>query len=362
MQKKINLKNLAKKNHHEDIIFMIDNLKKELNFLSKKNVLFTGGCGFIGYYFYSLIIRWNKINKKKINYTILDDVKKKPDWIDSSQVILIQKDITKLNSSFFSKFDIIMHGASIASPSFYRKDPIKTMKANVLGLWKILDNLKKKNKNKILLFFSSSEIYGDPSRKNIPTKEEYNGNVSSTGPRSCYDESKRFGETLISNYSKYFKFKSVIVRPFNNYGPGMKLNDKRILPDLMKNIIKNKNITLYSNGLPTRTYCYITDAIIGYVKAIKSAKRGQIYNIGTDHKEISVIKIAKLVSKISKKILGYEKKIVLKKSHDRDYLIDSPQRRCPNISKARKELKFYPKVKLEEGLTKLLLYYLDLKK
>ena len=355
------LKILSDKERNNDIDYILKNSKKELNFLSNKKVLFTGGCGFIGYYFYWLILNFNKKNKKKIYYTILDNIKKKPSWLDTSKVNFLKKDISKVKSNYFSKFDVIIHGSSIASPTHYRKKPITTMKANVLGLWNILEGLKIKNKNKTLFFFSSSEIYGDPDKKNIPTKEDYNGNVSSTGPRACYDESKRFGETLVINYSKRFNFKSVIIRPFNNYGPGMKLNDKRVLPDFIGNIIKNENLILYSDGTPTRTYCYISDAIIGYLKAIKKAKFGNIYNIGSSRPEISTLKLANLVIKLSKKILGYKGRIIFKKSKDKNYLIDNPRRRCPNTFKARKELGFKSRVKLEKGIYKLLLYYKNFK-
>lgn len=355
-------KKLANKEFKSDINFVLDNSKKELNFLSNKKVLFTGGCGFIGFYFYWTIINWNKKNKKnKIDYTILDNTKKKPKWIDTSKIKFVRKDISTLNSGFFNKYDIIIHGASIASPAFYRKEPINTMKANILGLWKILESLKKKNKNKILFFFSSSEIYGDPDAKFIPTKENYNGNVSATGPRACYDESKRFGETLVVNYSNYYKFKSVIIRPFNNYGPGMKLNDKRLLPDLMNDVIENKNLTLYSNGSPTRTFCYIADSIVGYLKAIKNSSYGNIYNIGADKPEISAKKLAELLAKISKDLFGYNGKVKFKKNKDKNYLVDNPQRRCPNMTKAKKELNFRAKIKLEKGLYKLLIYYINLK-
>lgn len=355
-------KKLAKEEFHSDINFIFENSKKELKFLSNKKVLFTGGCGFIGYYFYWTIINWNNNNKKnKIKYTILDNIKSRPTWLDQSKIKFIRKDISKLDSNFFNKFDIIIHGASIASPTYYRKEPINTMKANILGLWKILESLKKNNKNKILFFFSSSEIYGDPDKNFIPTKESYNGNVSATGPRACYDESKRFGETLVINYSNYFKFKSVIIRPFNNYGPGMKINDKRLLPDLMNDVIENKNLTLYSNGSPTRTFCYIADSIVGYLKAIKKANYGNIYNIGASKPEISANKLAELLAKISKRLFGYNGKIIFKKSNDRNYLVDNPQRRCPNMNKAEKELNFKAKVNLENGLYKLLLYYINLK-
>ncbi len=357
-----NIKKIWNKEFLEDINYIILNSKKELNFLSSKKVIFTGGCGFIGYYFFNVIYLWNKKYKeKKINYTILDNVKKIPKWTNNNECNFIKKDINKLNGKFFDKYQVIIHGASIASPTFYRKYPINTMKANVLGLWKILESLKKNSTKKILFFFSSSEVYGDADKKFIPTKENYSGNVSFTGPRACYDESKRFGETLVVNYSKFYNFKSVIVRPFNNYGPGMKLNDKRVIPDIMKNIIYNNNIIIRSDGSPTRTFCYITDSIIGYLKALKKSKSGNIYNIGAKKPEISIKELAKLAKKVSRNILSYNKKIFFKKSSEKDYLIDNPNRRCPDMKKSEKELKFRAKINLEKGLYKLLVYYLNLK-
>ena len=348
---------------NKDLNFIISSSKKELNFLSNKKILFTGGCGFIGYYFFNVIKMWNKkYPKKKIYYTILDITKNPPDWLNKDKVNFINKDISNLKVKFFEKYDVIIHGASIASPTYYRKNPINTMKANVLGLWKILESMKNKSKNRILFFFSSSEVYGDPLKNFIPTKEDYSGNVSFVGPRACYDESKRFGETLVTNYSKYFNFRSVIVRPFNNYGPGMTFNDKRALPDILKNIIQNKNVVLYSNGSPTRTFCYISDAIVGYLKAIYYSNKGNIYNIGASNPEISIYNLAKKMIKVSKKILNYKGKIVFKKSSEKNYLVDNPNRRCPNMTKAKKELKFKTKNNLDKGLYKLLVYYLNLVK
>ena len=355
-------KNIWNKEFLEDINYIILNSKKELEFLSKKKVIFTGGCGFLGYYFFFVISNWNKKYKnKKINYTILDNIKKIPKWINKKECKFLNKDISKLNKNFFDKYNVIIHGASIASPTYYRKFPIKTMKANIIGLWNILESLKKKNKNKILFFFSSSEVYGNPDSKFIPTKENYVGNVSFTGPRACYDESKRFGETLVINYSKYYNIRSVIVRPFNNYGPGMELNDKRVIPDIMKSIIYNNNIIIHSDGSPTRTFCYVADAIVGYLKSLKNSKFGNIYNIGSKAPEISIIKLAKTAIKVSKKVTNFKKKIILKKSKEKNYLVDNPKRRCPDMKKSEKELKFKARINLEKGLYKLLLYYLNLK-
>jgi len=346
----------------KDLNYIIAKTRKELKFLTGKKVLFTGGCGFIGFYFYNVICFWNKKLKKKIDYTILDNTKKIPKWLNKKECKFIRQNINNIKVNFFDKYDVIIHGASIASPSFYRKYPISTMKANILGLWKILENLKKNKKKKILFFFSSSEVYGDPNKNNIPTAENFHGNVSFTGPRACYDESKRFGETLVINYSRLYKFKSIIVRPFNNYGPGMKLDDKRVLPDMMKNIIKNKNINIFSDGSPTRTFCYISDAIIGYLKALRLGVSAEAYNIGSKGPEISIYSLSKETLKIAKKLIGYDKKIIFKKNTEKNYLIDNPNRRCPNMKKSEKYLNFKAKISLKEGLYKQLIYYLKFKK
>ena len=181
----------------DDLNYMYKNCKSDLSKLSNKKLLFTGGAGFLGYYFFLLFSFWNKKNPKNtIKYTVLDT---KPIQISGwkekikncKDINFVKKDINLVSKEFLSDFEIIIHGASIASPTFYRANPIKTMKANILGLWKILETFKERsiseNKRKKLFFFSSSEVYGNPDLKNIPTKENYFGNVSFTGPRACYD-------------------------------------------------------------------------------------------------------------------------------------------------------------------------------
>jgi dTDP-glucose 4,6-dehydratase/UDP-glucuronate decarboxylase len=354
----------------KDLNYIINNCKYDLNFLSNKKILYTGGGGFLGYYFTLALEKWNSnINNKKIYFTILDNfLIRKPKWlkkIKDKNIFIIKNNINNFKDSFFNKFDIIIHGASIASPTYYRKFPIETMEANVMGLWKILNSYRKssiqKNKKKVLFFFSSSEVYGDPPAKFIPTDENYNGNVSFTGPRSCYDESKRFGETLILNYAKKFKFKAKIARPFNNYGPGMSINDKRLIPDLIQNILKNKNMHIYSNGKPTRTFCYVADAIIGYLKLLAKGKNLSSYNIGSDKNEISVYNLARILRSISSKMINYRGRIIKKISNDKNYLNDNPNRRKPDIKKSYNDLNFKSKILLKTGLYNTLMYFLNYK-
>ncbi|MBL8992892.1 MAG: NAD-dependent epimerase/dehydratase family protein, partial [Spirochaetia bacterium] len=162
----------------------------------------------------------------------------------------------------------VIHLASIASPTFYRKYPLETVDANVWGLRRLLDFYREKKSLRGLLFFSSSEIYGDPAPEAVPTDEEYRGNTSAIGPRACYDESKRFGETLCYLYAEKYGLPVTIVRPFNNYGPGMALRDLRLPSDFAKAILENRDLEMLSDGTPRRTFCYTADAIFGYVLAL----------------------------------------------------------------------------------------------
>ena len=223
-----------------------------------------------------------------------------------------------------------------------------------MGLRNIL-NWSRNHDIESILFFSSSEIYGDPSPDQIPTSEEYWGHVSCTGPRACYDESKRYGETLCAVFHREFQTPVKIVRPFNNYGIGLPLSDRRIIPDLFSNILNDEDVVLLSDGRATRTFCYQSDAITGYLLALLSTHDGEAFNIGNDKPEISMRDLAKMMVEVSKKDL----QVLYKESDDEDYLTDNPQRRCPNIYKARKMLQFQPKVELKVGLERVYNYYIN---
>lgn len=348
----------------KDLEYIHNKAKGEFEILSGNTILFTGANGFLGFYFIKAILTWNDIYPaKKIFVYILDTFTKGiPKWLQKREDIkILKKDVTKYTPDPRISFDYIIHAASIASPIFYRKYPIETINANVQGLYNILNYMLKRQKTKRkvkgLLFFSSSEIYGDPTEDNIPTLETYRGNVSCTGPRSCYDESKRFGETLCVNYSKVHNLPIKIARPFNNFGPGLKLGDGRVISDFAKDILENRDITLLSQGSPTRTFCYITDAVIGYIKILIRGINGESYNIGVERPEISMIDLAEKIRQIAIKHLGYKGKIIKKESFDQNYLTDNPNRRCPQINKARKDLGYEPEISLDKGLKNILLWY-----
>jgi dTDP-glucose 4,6-dehydratase/UDP-glucuronate decarboxylase len=275
-------------------------------------------------------------------------------------VQILKHDITQAMPGA-ADFDFIIHAASIASPTFYRQHPIETMDANVQGLRNLLEysrsRLRTDRPVRGFLFFSSSEIYGDPPADRIPTAETYWGHVSCTGPRACYDESKRFGETLSVTFARQYGLPVTIARPFNNYGPGLRLSDRRVLPDFARDVLAGRNITLLSDGRATRTFCYVADAVAGYYQVLLRGRAGEAYNIGTEQPEVTMSDLAALVTELSRDLFGYKGTIVFGTSSDRDYLTHNPARRCPSIAKARRELGYDPRIVLDEGLRRLLLWY-----
>lgn len=352
----------------EDTSYICNSLSKELILLEGKTILITGGAGFLGYYLVNTFLQWNSYFAKyaPIKVVIYDNfVRGTPPWlleIKNNKNISIQTiDISQSQIAPDEIFHYIIHAASIASPTYYRLHPIQTMDTNVIGLRHVLDYActKEKTSNPVdsILYFSSSEIYGDPTPENIPTPETYFGNVSCTGPRACYDESKRYGETLCVNFFQEHSIKVKIVRPFNNYGPGLKLSDKRLIPDISTNILNNEPVTLFSNGSPKRTFCYVADAIIGYIKVLILGENGEAYNIGTDKPEISVEELAQIMIAEAKYLFNYTGEIEFKNNNDVKYLTHNPQRRCPNIDKAKINLGYHPNISLEDGINRTLIWY-----
>ena len=181
--------------------------------------------------------------------------------------------------------------------------------------------------------------------------------MSCTGPRACYDESKRFGETLSVVYARHEGLPVTLARPFNNYGPGLKITDGRVIPDFARDIFAGRDIIMLSDGSPKRTFCYATDAITGYFKVLVRGRPGEAYNIGIDKPEISMAELARLTVDAARELCGYRGKVVLGQSSEQDYLVDNPNRRCPVIDKARTELGYQPKVAIEEGIYRSLIWY-----
>lgn len=353
---------------NKDLAYIYNNLNEEFACISGKKILITGGAGFLGYYFIQSILYWNEKTdeSKNICLTVYDNyIRGIPHWLSELQeaknLTLIKHDITEPLPQTIDDFQYIIHAASIASPIYYRKHPIETMDANVNGLRYLLEYCKRqKEKAKTVegfLFFSSSEIYGNPSPENIPTPEEYYGYVSCTGPRACYDESKRYGETLCVNFARKYDLAIKIARPFNNYGPGLKITDRRVIPDFARDVLAGKDIVMLSDGSPTRTFCYIADAIVGYYKILVRGRVGEAYNIGVEAPEISMADLAQRLVNLSRDLFGYTGSVLYKVSADRNYLADNPNRRCPNVNKARSDLDYNPRIPLEEGLRNSFIWY-----
>lgn len=354
----------------KDLEYICTNLREEFTHMSQKNLLITGGAGFLGYYLVQAVLNWNKEQEddRTIRLTVYDNyIRGIPPWLTRLQgdgnMTLVKHDMRQPLPRDIPNFQYVIHAAGIASPTYYRKHPIETMDANINGLRILLDYCRSQSERgnpiEAFLFYSSSEIYGDPISGNIPTSETYRGNVSCTGPRACYDESKRYGETLCVNFAEQYDLPIKSVRPFNNYGPGLKITDGRVIPDFARDILGGRDIIMLSDGSPARTFCYVADAIIGYYKALVNGRHGEAYNIGVDEPEISISDLAERMVIHARNLFGYKGKVVRQVSADKQYLIDNPNHRCPVIKKARRELGYNPSISIDEGLKRSLVWYSD---
>lgn len=337
----------------EDFEDIADNVGKCAYALSGKTVVITGGLGFIGRYIVGAIDYLNQhVLPKPCEIIIIDNRITSPrgDFLDKiKHCKYIERDIIS-TLHLDGKVNYIIHAAGIASPFYYSKYPFETLDVAVSGTRNMLE-LAKRKKTEGFLFFSSSEIYGDPTPDAIPTKETYNGNVSPIGPRSYYDESKRLGETLCMMYNQFYKVPIKIVRPFNIFGPGMRSDDYRVVPSYFYNALHDKPIQVYASGVQTRTFCYISDAVIGFLLVLLCGKNGEVYNVGNDRNEIDMSGLAKIFNKL------FDNKLRIKHaSYPKGYPQGEPQRRCPDLSKIMNEVGYFPKIDLEKGLERTLLW------
>jgi dTDP-glucose 4,6-dehydratase len=240
------------------------------------------------------------------------------------------------------ELDVVMHLASLASPVFYRDYPIKTLKVGALGTHKTLGLAKEKDAT--YLFTSTSEVYGDPEVN--PQPEDYRGNVDPYGPRSCYDESKRYGESLVRAYRDKHGLNVRVARIFNTYGPRMRLDDGRVIPNFMQQALTGQDLTVYGDGSQTRSFCYVSDMVDGLVALLESDIETPV-NIGNSD-ERTIQELAEVVIDVT----GSESGITYKPLPPQD-----PQVRQPDISKARTELEWMPGVELRDGIQQIMTYF-----
>ena len=299
----------------------------------KKRVLITGGAGFIGSHLcekllhenYSVICLDNFITGNLENIKpFLKDKNFRLEICNVSNYIDIP-----------DKIDYVLHCASLASPNDYLDFPIQTLKVGSLGTHNALGLASKKKA--VFMLFSTSEVYGDPLVH--PQKENYWGHVNPVGVRGCYDESKRFAEAITMAYHRVHKLDTKIVRIFNTYGPKMRHNDGRVVPNFIDQALNNKPLTVYGKGQQTRSFCYIDDLIDGLLRLMLSQENEPV-NLGNPH-EYTIMQLVNLILKLT----GSKSKIVFKKLPQ-----DDPQKRRPDIAKARKILAWKPAVPLSEGL------------
>ena len=306
------------------------------------NAIVTGGAGFLGSHLcdalikkgYQVICLDNLLTGSKDNISHL---------ISHPDFRFIEMDVLNISELQIDQVDFIYHLASPASPNknsekSYHALAFETMQVNTMGTWAVCEFALLKGAK--LLFSSTSEAYGEPLEH--PQKESYRGNVSTTGPRAVYDEAKRFGETIVSAYTRDKMLDGRIIRIFNTYGPRMALDDGRVVIEFVKAALKNTGLPVFGDGEQTRSFCYVSDLIEGIVRAMETDQtKGEIFNLGNPH-EFTVLELAEKVIAKTESASQPEFKAELPQ--------DDPSRRCPDISKAKQILAWEPHIELDQGL------------
>jgi len=302
----------------------------------------TGGAGFVGSHICDLLLE--KGHEIICIDNLVTGTTRNIEHIKSEHFTYIKHDITK-PIYFGDKIEYIFHLASPASPIDYLELPIQTLKVGALGTYNMLGLAKEQGAR--LLLASTSEVYGDPLVN--PQPETYWGNVNPIGPRGVYDEAKRYAEAITMAYHRYHGVDTCIARIFNTYGPRMRADDGRVVPNFINQGLKGKDITVYGDGTQTRSFCYVSNLVDGLYRLMMSKEVGPV-NLGNP-KEISVLDFAEIVIKI----IGCDSKMVFE-----ELPLDDPKVRRPNIELANDLLKWQPDIPLEKGLIKTIEYFKDI--
>lgn len=303
-------------------------------------ILVTGGAGFIGSHLCEYLV------ERGHHVICLDNMctgsRSNVEHLLKTGLFEITPNRSVTSDFDYHDIDQIYHLASRASPVDYQKFPVETMDANLIGTKMMLEQAMK-NKARIL-FTSTSEVYGDP--KKHPQNEDYHGDVSCTGPRACYDNSKRGGESYMGSYHRQYGVDIAIARIFNTYGPRLRPSDGRVISNFIVQSLNNRPLTVYGDGSQTRSFCYISDMVEGLYMLMNSAHT-EPKNIGNPH-EVTVLELAKKIKRMTRS----KSEIVFAPLPE-----DDPTKRCPDISRARRMIAWEPRVTLDEGLRRTIEWF-----
>nr|WP_286951212.1 UDP-glucuronic acid decarboxylase family protein [Mesonia sp.] len=313
--------------------------------MNKKRVLITGAAGFLGSHLCDKFID-EGFSVLAMDNLITGDLKNIEHLFKREDFEFYHHDVSKF-VHVAGKLDYILHFASPASPIDYLKIPIQTLKVGSLGTHNLLGLAKEKNAR--ILIASTSEVYGDPLEH--PQNEDYYGNVNTIGPRGVYDEAKRFQESITMAYHRFHGIETRIVRIFNTYGPRMRLNDGRVIPAFIGQALRGEDLTVFGNGLQTRSFCFVDDQVEGIYKLLFSDYSNPV-NIGNPH-EITIKDFAEEIIKLTQT----NQKVVY-----RPLPKDDPMQRQPDITRAKEILNWEPKVKRSEGMKITYEYFKGLSK
>lgn len=307
-----------------------------------KTIIVTGGAGFLGSHLCEYLLNRGE-RVICVDNLLTGNIQNIEHLLENINFKFIEHDIIEPIYFENEKIDQIYNLACPASPIQYQINPVRTVKANTIGVINVLGIAKRHGAR--ILQASTSEVYGDPLEH--PQTEKYRGNVNTIGERACYDEGKRVAETLFFDYHREHGVEIRVARIFNTYGPRMYENDGRVVSNFIVQALKNEPITIYGDGKQTRSFCYVSDLIEGLVKLMNKEDFTGPVNIGNPG-EFTMLELADLVIQMT----GSKSELVFKELPQ-----DDPKKRKPEISLAKKELEWEPKVDLQEGLKKTVEYF-----
>ena len=309
----------------------------DVDLFKGKTVLLIGSNGFLGNWFVDLF------NHLKVEYLAFDPSTNPKHDINDKEALMS-----------LPRYDYVINCAGIASPEKYMKQPVLTMDISYIGTRNVLDYVREKDVESVIMF-SSSEVYGTPDPRAIPTKETYVGAIPTMGNRSCYDIGKQVLETLCNIYYNEYAVPVKVVRPFNFYGTYMGINDNRVLSNWMRAYLRQEKIKIYGDGKQTRTFCYAADGVAMITQLLLKGKNGEVYNVGNPSPELNMIELADKFYESLDTEPNYD--LI---SYPDDYPSDEPLRRCPNIDKVVAQTNIIPVVDFKTGIIRMMEYFLHI--